>query len=60
MQPGNLGRRPMPCKGIAWRSGAVALYQKGEWISAVAYIVASVALALLGLTGGLLLIRWLT
>ena len=44
----------------AFSLDAVTLYERGDWFLAAAYVVASVALALLGLFGGLLLIRALT
>ena len=41
----------------AFSLDAISLYERGEWFLAAVYVVASVTLALLGLFGGLALIR---
>jgi len=41
----------------AFSLDAVSLYERGEWALAAGYVTLSVTLALLGLYGGLLLIR---
>lgn len=41
----------------AFSLDAVALYERGEWFLAAGYVAMSVVLALLGLCGGLFLIR---
>lgn len=41
----------------AFSLDAMALYERGEWFSAAAYVLASVTIALLGLAAGLFLMR---